>query len=388
MVETRLALGVLALAALNIPTSSDTTNTTDTSNLASADADGASTLVVDGLALLPASQLGENPSIMVADLDAATAANGLERPTDPADPDGTRWLGGLTGFAATGESPPPVFVPLPQRFVRTYDPAGFTDAVGWSIIDVGTIAAIESPPQEFVVVGDELSEDDLSSRLTDLGGGVLTDRDGEDLETDLGEGGPVDELGRPVRLGATDGHIAISLSTTAVESWLAGSAETLADDPALLAVGSALDDAGVVSAFLSTADPAGLDPAVMLGERATPEQIEQMIAELSDVALTQPYDAVGMGWAASEAGEPVVTLALHFLDDDAATEATTRLPSIFADGVSVIDRRPLSERLEVLDAVSEDSVAVVTLRPAADGRPQTLFQMFMQRDLPFIVLPS
>lgn len=387
MVETRLALGALALAALNIPTSSDTTNTTETSTPASADADGASTLVVDGLAQLPASQLGENPSIMIGDLDAATEANGMDRPTDASDPETGDWMLRNTGAVLDGDVPP-VFVPIPQQLTTPFAPLDYAAVAGWSVLDVGTFAAIDAPPQWFLVVGDDFADDDLSADLVEVGDGIVTDRDGEDGAADLAGDRVLDQLGRPVRLGVEDGHIALSVSTPAVEEWLAGSEETLADDPALAPVGSALDDAGVVSAFLSTADPAGLNPAVMLGERATPEQIEQMIAELSDVALTQPYDAVGMGWAASEAGEPVVTLALHFLDDDAATDATTRLSSVFADGVSLVDRRPLAERFEVLDVVSEGSVAVVTLTPTADGRPFLLFQMFMQRDLPFVVLPS
>ncbi|MFV0306395.1 MAG: hypothetical protein ACK5OX_01465 [Desertimonas sp.] len=386
MVDSRLAFGVLTLAVLNIPTSSDTT---DASTPASPeDTTAASTLVVDGLAQLPASELSDNPLITIADLDAATDANGLQRPTGPDDPDGVQWMMGLTGVGPSGEPAPPVFVPVPRRFSQTFDPAGFADIAGWSILDVDTIAAVDAPPHEFIVVGDDFTADDLSSGLIELADGVVTDRDGDDGMQDLRERGPVDDLGRPVRFATTDGHIALSLSTPAIESWLAGSADTLADDPALLAVGTALDDAGVMSASLTTRAMIGPGPEVLLDPAATPDEIEETIDALSGIALNQLYDALGIGWSVDDSGAPLITLAYHFATADAATESAERLTAIFADGSSARTGAALSESFEMLDASTADHVAVITLGTVDDTPPAIILSMLMSRDLPFMVIPT
>ncbi|MFV0309393.1 MAG: hypothetical protein ACK5OX_16810 [Desertimonas sp.] len=387
MVDSKLALGVLTLAVLNIPTTGDTTDAS-TPTSSSDETTAAGSLIVDGLAQLPANDLNDPALIMVADLDAVTEANDLQRPTSPEDPDGGRWMMGLTGVAPNGGPPPPVFVAMPRRFFQTFDPSGFADIVGWSIIDVGTIAAIDSPPDEFIVVGDEFASDDLSSELVEVSDGVVTDREGDDHMQTLSDRGPVDFLGRPVRFAAADGRIALGLSTEDVESWLAGTAATLADDASLLAIGTALDDAGVISAQLIAGPAPTLGSAVGLDPNAAAEDLEELTEELSGIALDQPYDALGAGSSVGDTGAPLITLAYHFASADAAADSAERLGRIFTEGASIHTGQPLSEFAEVLETTSDGEVAVVTLAVVGDANPMSISNMMLRGDLPFVVLPS
>lgn len=345
-------------------------------------------LVSDGLARIPVEALGEGemPMIMIADLDAATEANGVSRPTGPDDPDGLAWMGSLTGIPGDDGSIAPVFVPLPQQFVQYFEPAAFAAVFGWSILDVATIAAVEAPPVSFSVVGDGFADDTLASGLVEVTDGIVSDRDGEDFEPGLADRNPaIDAMGRPQRLAVADGHVALSTSTPAVEAWLAADTKTAGHDPRLAAVAGALDTAGVVSALLVPMTPSdALD--VLGGVGATPADVAHVEAELAEVALDEPFDAVGLGWWADAAGEPRMTLAYHFADEAAAAASVPRVEALFTDGSSLVTRAPMTDLLVVEDVVADGAVVTVALSPGPEGRPQTLYQMLSQRDLPFVAI--
>lgn len=367
-----LAAGVLALVIA--PAATDDTETT------AADT-GDDFSIVDELAQLPVSALGEQPMIFVADLDAASELNGLERP--PADdPELRVWMGRLAGVSEPGAEFPPVFVPFPPLLQEQYDPVEFRAAAGWSVADVATVAATSSPPTGLTVVSGDFDESTLPDDYIELSDGVVTDLEGEDFRTTM-EPTPLSRIGVPQRLAVRDGRLAVSPSTPVVEAWLSRDVETAADDATLNAVATALDDAGAVTAVLG---PMTAGPGFMGDPRMTPAQLEALLAELADVALTTPFDAVGLGWGADDAGDAELTLAYHFADEAAADAAAERLPTLFADGSSLITRTAMSDLL-VLDEIEVDGdVAIAHLRPADDSRPQALFDMFVRRDLPFVVI--
>lgn len=386
--EPRLAVGLLALAALNVPASADTTDATNTTEITSPTSDSetgddptaASTLVVDGLAQLPPRLLETWPIAYVADLDAATEADGLTRPTDPADTAAVEeWITGLSGFAGVDEPPLNVAVALPASLTQDPEPAELADGAGWSIVDVATLAWGGALPDEFAVVGAGFADEALSPDLIEVTDGVVTDREGEDGAQDLDDPSGLDDLGRPIRFAVAGGRIAMGSSTPEVEAWLNGTAETLADDPSMLAVGAALDDASVVSAavFRPSDDDLGA---------AEPDQLAE---ELAGIALDQPYDALGLGWSVDDDGAAAITLAYHFASADIATESAERLERIFTDGTTIGRGTPISDSFELRDVTATDEVAVVTVRPSDDAEPDAyIVRWLIQGELPFVVLPG
>lgn len=69
--------------------------------------------VLGALAELPPASEGTF-LVQTADLTSASELTGSERPAEADDQDATRWFGPLSGVAAEGERPAPVFVPVPS----------------------------------------------------------------------------------------------------------------------------------------------------------------------------------------------------------------------------------------------------------------------------------
>lgn len=319
---------------------------------------------------LPTLESDEALQISMADLDTASELAGLDRPAPDAGRDGyAEWLNQLTG--GLGAETAPIFV-SPPEIVMSADLQAYRSVVGVSFLDATSFATVAAPPEQFTVltgVGDaELDED-----LVEVTDGVVSDREGGDGEQELSGDLVVDRLGRPVRFAQDDERVASSLSTSLVESWLAGDADSLGDDESLAAIAGALDDADVVSAALFTY-PDGTSIAPSLPADAA--------ERLGVDELPASFTAIGLGWA-SDGGDAVITAVYRYADDETASSMVDVLEVVFRDGSSVVNRRPIAEYVE-LDSIEADGrlvVATMSLGPA--GRAITPLQMVVQRDLPF-----
>ena len=181
-----------------------------------------------------------------------------------------------------------------------------------------------------------------------------------------------------MRLAWDGDRIAASFSTPFVQQWLAGPDETLADDAALAAVATALDEADVVAAVLTRVEP-GFD---QLGS-GLPISSEVLAELVQDQVPLAPFDAVGFGWNAVD-GEAAITVAYHFSSADEAADSVASLERLYREGSSLVTNQPISESVTIEDIAAAGDVVSVSLSLPDDSRPQVIYDMLLRRDLPFI----
>lgn len=324
--------------------------------------------------------------VQTADLIAATELAGLERPEELDPATAVDWLNPLTGLPlAEGEQWAPVFVPPPTvtHEAGVHLITEFDDLAGWSVLDVDSYAEYGTAPHTFSVLAGEFDETTLE-HLPEVGDGVRTVGEGEDLWADVTAASAVSRIGQPVRMAHHEGLLAVAPHTDRVQEWLGDPEETLAEDEGLAAVAGALDEAEVVSAMLSVGGAHTLQGGP-LAESSAPDA-ESVLAQLEDRMDYLPeaaFDIVGIGWTARD-GEPVMVLAYHFGTQSSAEASVDQLDAVFTEGQTVQDGLPLAELFEVEEITAHGPVVVVTLQAAHPRAPHQLPTMLMARDLPFL----
>ncbi|MCK0110870.1 hypothetical protein MWU75_01765 [Ornithinimicrobium sp. F0845] len=338
--------------------------------------------VLGALAELPGPP---SPGLMIqtADLTGATEAAGLERPDTPEGIALVEWISPLLGqpIGESGE-PAPVFVPVAEVFnlQQLHQHQEFQESLGWSLVDVDSFAELVLPPERFAVVAGDFDESTLAADLPEVAEGVVTFGEGEDLSTDLENASVVSRLGQPIRLAQQDGRVVAASGTAAVEDWLAGLDETLADDESLAAVAAALDEQDAVSAVLLSGG--SFQGAQTLAGSGAPEST---VAQLQDELAGLPsaaFGTVGIGWTVQD-GEPVIAVAYHLGSEDAVERAAPEFEAMYQDGVELTSGRPVSASVELLSVESSGQVLVVRAASAEPARVRWLLNQLSARDVPF-----
>lgn len=316
--------------------------------------------VAEAISQIPASVLeGEGTTgsgeVYVADLAEASRAAGLERPSDPTDGDlAIEWYIGLTRGLG-GEAPPEIFVPqvglIGNDFVFDYD--SYVAELGFGLTEIDTITEFNSFPKRFTTVtGDVSFPDDLP----EVAPGVRTIGEGDDMDVGLsGDRSLLRPLMRPLRVAERDGVLAASLTTDEVEAWLDGGGSSLADTEPFGSIAEALDDVGVVTAYLSSSD----------GEQQP-----------------GPVGSVGLGWT-TEGGEPLGVIVWHHDSEEAAAAELDAVTARF-EADSLITGDPLTNivTLDSIEALGSNVVA--RLRFPDESYPGVIFDQFLRLDVPFV----
>jgi hypothetical protein len=310
----------------------------------------------------------------VLDLDAASDAAGLERPAAGTDGDALQeWYAALS-FPGDDEDIPPIPVPPFDAFGLGRAPADtVADEIGLDLGAVDALAQVAAPPFVFGVAQGAVAADDLAGADLAERDGVFSLGSGEDLEPSPDDASAARPTGAPLRLAVEDDRLASSATTDALEGWRDGEGDRLGDDDAWSEVAAALDGDDAVGAVLMEASydrPAGA--------RETAEQVE---ATEELVPIGEPFTVVGLGFAVED-GEPAVTVAYAFADDDAAETAVDQVERAFAESVSLIDRAPISDRVDVREVEADGRVVIARLR-LVDTQPTRLITMLNTRDTPF-----
>lgn len=168
--------------------------------------------------------------VQVGDLDTAIAHSGLAR-DGALDETAWEWMGPLFSFLGHRGPEAPIYVPLPGVFPpRSFQslPA-LREELGWSVVDVDAFVEMNAVPGRFSVLAGGFDDQTLA-HLPEVADGVVTAGGGEDLEDQTGSATPARRLGRPLRMAQSDGRIAASLTLPAVQEWVGGPEDTLADD--------------------------------------------------------------------------------------------------------------------------------------------------------------
>jgi hypothetical protein len=298
----------------------------------------------------------ETPIQLVAgDLDRASEAAGVERPTEPDVDAVIDWVGPLTGLARDGDASTAVLLPevVGLNYLSMLDE--FDDEVGWSLVDVHSFVELQQPPQFVSVLSGEFDEAAIDAAQGDREDEIWS-LGGEDFEVDVEERSAARPLGGSMRTALVDDRLVVARSTAPVRAAADGADDTLADDESLTAVAEALDARDVFGALLVSVDPG----------RGGGDGLA-------------PFDTLGVGSAADDDG-PLVVIAYAHGDEDAATTNEEQLRTLFTDGASAVTNRSWSDLLVLEDVSRDGSTVTVTLRLADDTNPMLPYQAVFQRD--------
>lgn len=331
--------------------------------------------VLGALAELPPSPV-DAFVVQTGDLTAAGELAGLERP-DTLDPDAVRaWLGPLTGGPTDTPEEVPVIVHPPSVLVQTAQYQEFHDLAGWSVLDMDSYVEFGTEPYRFTVVAGNFADGTLD-HLPEVGDGVRTVGEGEDLHLDLDQISAVSRIGQPVRMAQADGTLAMAPHTPRVRSWLTGTGETLADHPGAAGLARALDAEGVVSAMLQ------LGQYGQFADLPLPDHLQGSDGPWEDVLPEQPFEAVGLGFAVQE-DEPTIVVAYLYPSGAMAEEAAEPLATMITEAESFRSGLPLRELVELDRIVVDGPVATAVLRAVDPNAPRQFPGLLMSRDVPFL----
>ncbi|HEY8526514.1 MAG TPA: hypothetical protein VIL48_16185 [Acidimicrobiales bacterium] len=339
--------------------------------------DGLAT-IAGSLAALPAAESQDPTQIAWGDLARAAEIAGVTPPDDPADEEAVRtYLQGVLGNVRGSGDPVAYAVPPEASNHMNPDVTAFADEVGWSILDIERFVERQTPPAYVTVMEGGFDESRLSDALGEAEDGTWRAGEGDAYEMSPQEASPARRFGEALWFTLPDGRLTVTRSpddsAAVTQALTGGDAPTLADDPALAGVATALDEESAYAAMLLAGGGDGAGPA---GAGAPPEARQAACAQ----ALPQPTAAVGTG-VADEDG-PVILIALAHESADAAQANAEALERLVTEGHSVQTNQPWSE-LVSLDAVGttgDGLVTVARLRPTDPTRAQLWYQLLFNRD--------
>jgi hypothetical protein len=324
--------------------------------------------VGEALAELPASvgDPGAEFTMLVGDLARATELGGLSRPADPAD--AGEWVSYLNGAMVDG-APPPVYVPLAVPLAPSIPAALVEEDLGWSILDVDHFVSWTSWPLTTTVVAGNFDDQTLTGLPETRG--ISSAGTGPDLTGDLQQASPVRPQGIPVRMAVDDERLIASPLTPVVKDWRNGSQRTLADDPVLRDLAAVLDEAGAVSAVITSAKS--------LGQALPPQAVLDHLREESGSYPFAEFDTYAIGWTV-EGDQPGFVVAYHTTGD--ADLAVDRIAARW-EGIDYRGR-DMSAFVEVTGIEADGDIVVVAGMPAPEKSGEVLMLKSEASDLPFV----
>ncbi len=331
--------------------------------------------VAGALGEIPASALADRrATITTADLARAAGLNGAAAPATVSDGDAvatwTHTMSSLRVSRAAGVTTESsrVLVPLPASFglARPDDLADFDAETGWTVLDLAAFVDVEGLVDDqgtwlvpgHTTVGLQADDDALANAPS----GTFGTR-GLPMSAALDNATVARPNGTSLSQRVDSDTVTLASLRDVVNDRGDPDAATLADDPALLAVAQALDDADVIGATLA-ADPR----TIPLVDPQAPTPIGP-----DDVTSTTA-DAVGYGWSINQDGQSIVTIAMHLTDDqpDDIADAIAAAWSLGGDdlGDDVAGLTPWADAVDVTTATTNDTVTL-TVTPNPDTSQAT-----------------
>ncbi len=309
--------------------------------------------------------------IAVGDLEAGAAAMGLQAP-ETVD-ERRDWMMAL---AVAGPDTAVTFL-LPRDLSSDTGVAEEPE-LGFDITQVASVAEVGLQPDAVVLSGD-FDEDTLSPDLVDLGDGVVSAGEGEDGYSDLEARTVLRPLGQPLRVAQDGDRIMLSGNTRTAQNWLTGQGPTLADEEAVLETADQLDALGAISGYFLVQPGGGAGMEALLGESASPEQVEQELSEMEQSSITTPFGVVAVGTTVEGTAVQDVVV-YHFGSEAVAQDAVEEVERAWNDA-QLLQGQPVVEMFS-LDEVRAEGSAVIAVLDREEARSDTLTRMLVSRDGP------
>ncbi len=331
--------------------------------------------ITAGLGRLPAALLDDEAnrdsnallgSVEVVDLAAVSDAQGLDRPDPDNIDETTAWLVDLIvppQDAIDEVRVPMVTLPAAPTVKDPLAIEEWRDEFGFPLGEVTDTASFTDGPNAMTVFGSSI--DDPTGSLAPLAGvdDVFTVGEGDDFETALEVRSASRPLGRPWRVAADDGQVAMSPSTPAIEAWRDG--PRLDSHVELADVAAALDRHDAIAATLLLFDP-DAERLPLPGDRDVAQP---------DLLPIPPFVALGIGGAV-DGDNRIVIAAYRFGSAEVAEKAAEAIEQRWADGTSLVFRYQFADVTDLQSVTTDGSTVTVVahLTGSSDAPLQWLFQ--------------
>lgn len=225
---------------------------------------------------------------------------------------------------------------------------------GFGVNEVSASVEVTALPLRFgLFVGPE----GWAGEVESFAGELQTYGQGEDLELNLDASAPGRPYGNPLRVAASDGVLAASLSTPLLEHWLSGSTPTYGDDPAFMAVAEVLDEVGVLQATIFESDFSGGAEAV----------------------ITEPFSVLAIAGTVVD-GRAREVVAYTFADEDAAASAVESVEDVWKNGTSLWSDQTFQDLAPLL-SVEQQGRVVFVVTEVPEGSVGGSLTLLFKRDL-------
>lgn len=309
--------------------------------------------------------------IAVGDLAAGVQALGLEAPVTAEEKQD--W-----GRALSVPSPGSAVTFMLPRDLTTALSLEEEPELGFDLTQVTSWAEVGFGPDAQVLTGD-FDEDTLSPDLINIGDGVRSAGEGEDLYSNLEQRTALRPLGQPLRVGQDGDRIMLSSTTRTVANWLGGLGPTLAEDPGVLETADQLDAVGAISGYFLVDPSGGAGIESLVSASASPEEAKRRLAEMKQWSITQPFGVIAVG-TVLEGTSARDVVVYHFGSESAAATAHEQVERAWADGL-LLSGAPVAELFTVHEARAEGATVVVLLDRAEAGS-DALTRMLVSREAP------
>ena len=317
--------------------------------------------------------------IAVVDFAAVAEIRDLPEPQPGTDPDDAFLQ--LIALSGVGDEQPTVDVILYPEVLTNLRGAEDVRLVEEQVgLDVGAITSYSAVLASQVSFAAYAGNDSVSPSLVDVGDGVLSTYDGEDGEFDPDRIGPVDRIGRPVRVGQQEDVLAISVQREAIADWLE-SDETAADDEELLDAARALDEVGVVSAVMIESS-FRFEARNVVGGTASPDELAEVNELVGPLLIDERFDLVAVGGAEVD-GDDVLVAVYVFDDEPDAQAAQPQVDALWDDSTSLADERSIDELVDVVSVEQSGRTVTVIAEPSERSPVRLGVGLVSQRSVVF-----
>lgn len=313
---------------------------------------------------------GKSVELIIGNVAEAAAAARLADPAPGRDveDDVIGWTFDLQRGVDNDETE--LTLPMPPQFLDPSFALAADENLGLDVGATERFAALTAQVFSLLVIEGDL---DVTEELDDLGNGVSSFGRGDDNAIDFENVSALDRLGRPVRIAASEGAVAMSPSTNAIENWIEGG-ESLADESDYLVAAQSLDASGALGAYIieSDFDQLGFsDP--------------DLIRDLQDrVTITESFELVAIGMTNND-GIPGNAVTYVFGTEAEAAEAADGVEAAWTDAELLTMPGTAIDDLFELATITVDGRAVTVVGGPAAGRDTgALVALVFREELQFL----
>jgi len=266
-----------------------------------------------------------------------------------------------------------------RRAAATID----ADELGFDLTSIDASVQAGAPPDEVAVFTGDIDADQVDDALRtfepfaddleqDEQDRVQLYRFGAEMKSDLARVTPARPLGVGGRFavdGPTVWSVGADATLDAVAAVATGEGTSLADIDGFAEVAEVLDDSESYTAvMIGNPELLRFDPAALLGDRATPQMVEELTERFEENALAEwSVAGLGEGFVTGDPDDSELVIVLWHADDDAAEQNEDALAGVLDDGISAVTAELWSDICADADVARDGALVTASCTPRSPG---------------------